>query len=292
MRLYVMQLDRIEVGGLTLACRKAGRASDPCLVLLHGWPQTGLAWEGVLPELGQDTYALAFDLPGVGDSRGTPRSAEKVELAAVILDAAEAAGGKSIIVAGYDVGGMIAFACARDHGERIAGAVVMNTVIPGLDPWAKILSDPRIWHFAFHSIPELPETLVAGHERAYFDFFYDVMASDPKHLPDARRDAYARGYATREALHAGFDWYRTMPADAEHNGNTRNIDTPVLYLRGDAGAGRDMDEYVAGLKNAGVGNLESGVLPNSGEYAPEEAPDALVESLRRFRRSITTSASR
>jgi pimeloyl-ACP methyl ester carboxylesterase len=286
-----MQLDRIQVGGLTLACRKAGKASDPCLVLLHGWPQTGLAWEGVLSELGKDNYALAFDLPDVGDSRGAPRSAAKTELANIILKAAEAAGGKSIIVAGYDVGGMIAFASACDHGARIAGAVVMNTVIPGLEPWTKILSDPRIWHFAFHQIPELPETVVAGHERAYFDFFYNVMASDPQRLPEARREAYAKGYARREALKAGFDWYRAMPEDAEHNATRAQIKTPMLYLRGDAGAaGKGVDEYVAGLKSAGVANLESGVLPNSGEYAPEEAPGALVESLRRFRRSITCAS--
>jgi pimeloyl-ACP methyl ester carboxylesterase len=287
-----MHIDHLEVGGLTLACRKAGRSSDPCLVLLHGWPQTGLAWEGVLPELGKDNYVLAFDLPAVGDSEGAPHSAEKAEIADIVLKGAEAAGGKSIIVVGYDVGGMIAFACARDHGARIEGAVVMNTVVPGVDPWTKILSDPRIWHFAFHQIPELPETLVAGHERTYFDFFYNVMASDPKRLPDARRDAYAQGYARREALRAGFDWYRTMPKDAEHNAKRVEIETPMLYLRGDAGAaGKVVDEYVAGLKNAGVANLDSGVLPNSGEYAPEEAPGALVEALRRFRRSVT-SASR
>jgi pimeloyl-ACP methyl ester carboxylesterase len=82
---YVMQIDHVEVGRLTLACRKAGKRSDPCLVLLHGWPQTGLAWEGVLSELGKDSYALAFDLPGVGDSKGAPSSAEKTELADVIL---------------------------------------------------------------------------------------------------------------------------------------------------------------------------------------------------------------
>jgi pimeloyl-ACP methyl ester carboxylesterase len=270
------------VAGLTLAYRKAGKASDPCLVLLHGWPQTGLAWESVLPELGRDSYALAFDLPGVGDSRGAPASAEKTVIADVVLRAAEAAGGKSIIVAGYDVGGMVAFACARDHATRIDGAVVMNTVIPGLDPWQKILADPRIWHFAFHLIPNLPETLVAGHERAYFDFFYDIMASDPQNLPAARRDAYARGYAMRNALQAGFDWYRAMPRDAEHNSQRKEIRTPMLYLRGDAD-GRSPDDYVPGIRAAGAMNLASGVLPNSGEYAPEEAAQALIAALRRFR---------
>jgi pimeloyl-ACP methyl ester carboxylesterase len=278
------EIERISVGGVTLAFRRAGDRRHPCLVLLHGWPQTGLAWEGVLPELGRDFHALAFDLPGVGDSVGAPASGEKTVLAGLILQAAEAAGGTSIIVVGYDVGGMIAFACARDHGARIDGAVVMNTVIPGIEPWSKIIANPHIWHFAFHMVPDLPELLVAGHERAYFDFFYNFMAGDARALPDGRRDAYARGYSRPEALKAGFDWYRAFGKDAARNRDTARIETPMLYLRGDAD-GRDVRDYVAGLKAAGAVRLESGVLPNSGEYAPEEAPDALLRAVRGFRRS-------
>ena len=117
---------KIEVAGLSLAVRSAGKPQYPCLVLLHGWPQISLAWDGVLDELGADHYALAFDLPNVGGSRGAPRSAEKAVLADILLSAAEQAGAKDIIIAGYDVGGMIAFAAARDHGARIKGAVVMD----------------------------------------------------------------------------------------------------------------------------------------------------------------------
>ena len=46
-------LETITVGTLTLAVRKAGKPSSSCLVLLHGWPQTSLAWESVLDELGR-----------------------------------------------------------------------------------------------------------------------------------------------------------------------------------------------------------------------------------------------
>ncbi len=284
-------MGQLTVDNCTLAMRSAGDQHDPCLVVLHGWPQTGLAWEGVLENLGRDFYALAFDLPGVGDSVGEPPSGEKTVIADLILKAAVAAGGKSIIVAGYDVGGMVAFACARDHGTRVDGAVVMNTVLPGIEPWSKVIADPRIWHFAFHAIPDLPELLVAGHQRAYFDYFYDIMAADPQALSSHSRDAYARGYSRREALKAGFDWYRALAKDAEHNGTPVRIDTPILYLRGDAG-GRDIEEYVAGLRLAGAARLESGLLPHSGEYAPEEAPEHLVRALRDFRRSCDAAVAR
>lgn len=281
------EMMQIAMGEVTLAARAAGEARDPCLVLLHGWPQTGRAWEGVIDALAADQFVLAFDLPGVGASRGAPCSSEKTVLADLLVGAAERAGGRDIIVVGYDVGGMIAFSAARDHGGRIAGAVVMNTVIPGIAPWEKVLADPRIFHFALHNVPGLPERLVTGRERAYFDFFYDRMAADPAHLPEEARAAYAAGYARPEALKAGFDWYRVMARDAEHNARPVRIETPILYLRGEAGpAATSLEEYADGLRWAGAGRLETGILPHSGEYAPEEAPQELIGALRRFRRSM------
>jgi len=286
------QWDRAVLKGLTLSCRKVGATSHPCLLLLHGWPQTSLAWRAVLDALGEDHYVLAFDLPGVGDSRGAPPSAEKTALADLLLGAAERLGGRQIIIAGYDVGGMIAFAGARDHAARIAGAVVMNTVIPGLHPWNRILSDPRIFHFALHNIPDLPETLIRGRERKYFDFFYNMMASAPKALSEEARAAYARGYSRSEALKAGFDWYRAMSKDAAHNSRPTAISAPVMYLRGDGGpASTTLEDYAQGLRQAGVAHLETGVLPHCGEYAPEEAPEALIAALRGFRRRIQSRSN-
>ena len=44
------EIDKAPPGGVPLHVRKAGEAGNPCLVLLHGWPQTSLAWAGILPE--------------------------------------------------------------------------------------------------------------------------------------------------------------------------------------------------------------------------------------------------
>lgn len=281
------KLAHIQVGDWKLAVRKAGDPSMPAMVLLHGWPQTSYAWEQVLGDLGRDQYALAFDLPGVGGSQGSPQPAEKHVLADIILTAAEQIGAKDVLVAGYDVGGMVAFACARDHPARIEGAVVMNTVIPGVAPWEEVLADPRIFHFALHNVPGLPERLVAGRERAYFDFFYDIMAGNPDRLTEDAREHYVRGYSRPEALKAGFDWYRAMQKDAERNAQPAPIQVPVLYLRGDADPGvLGLDDYAEGLRQAGVERLETGTLPHSGEYAPEEAPQALIAELRRFRAAL------
>jgi pimeloyl-ACP methyl ester carboxylesterase len=279
----------VRVNDLTLAYREAGHASRPALVLLHGWPHSSAIYADVLDELGRDSYVLAFDLPDIGASRGAPPSAEKHVLADIVLAAAETLGARSILIAGFDVGGMIAFAAAREHGSRIVAAAVANTVIPGLEPWSKVSADPRIFHFALHAIPRLPETLVTGRERPYFDFFFDVLAKNPRSLSDELRNTLVKAYQRPEALTAGFDWYRAFARDAARNLQSRKIDVPMLYLRGDAD-GRHVEDYAAGLRAGGVTHLDSGTIANSGEYLPVEAPEEFCSRLREFRAAVSAAA--
>lgn len=275
----------IATHGLKLGVLTAGNAARPGLLLLHGWPQSSQAYDLVIDELGQDHFVLAVDLPAIGLSQGLPPSAEKTALANIVLAGAERAGARSLVVAGFDVGGMISFAAARDHGDRIRGAIVMNTVIPGIQPWEAVLADPRIWHFAFHSIPHLPETLVAGHQREYFDYFHDALAGNRSALTAGHRAAFAQAYERPESLKAGFDWYRAMPSDAKRNAQHKSIETPMQYLRGDAD-GRSPGVYVAGLREAGARHVTGAVIRGSGECVPLEAPRDFIDAVRSFCRAL------
>jgi pimeloyl-ACP methyl ester carboxylesterase len=275
----------LHVENLKLEVGVAGERANPALVLLHGWPQSRGLYDGVIDTLAQDFYVLAPDLPAIGGSRGAPASAEKIALADIVLKAAESAGAHDIILAGLDVGGMIAFAAARDHGQRLKVAVVMNTVIPGLDPWDKLLADPRVWHFAFHNVPNLPETIVQGRQSSYFDFFHDFLSGDPKRIGQELRDQFAAAYERPEALKAGFDWYRAMEADAKRNAIRSEITTPILYVRGDADK-RSVEPYVASLRAAGAKHVESRVIPDCGELVPIEQSQAFIDVIRDFSRAI------
>ena len=284
------KLETVAAGSIELGFRAAGTSKNPALVLLHGWPHSSALYEGVLEELAADRFVLAFDLPAIGASRGLPSSAEKTVLADIVLQAAETLGARSIVIAGLDIGGMIAFAAARDHADRVVGAVVVNTAIPGVDPWSKLIADPRIWHFAFHAIPDLPEIMVAGRERPYFDFFIDLLAGDPGKITEPVRAAFVDAYARPEALKAGFDWYRSLELDAKRNAVVKSIRIPLLYVRGDADA-KQIDAYLQGLRQAGVSELQHAVVPG-GEFSPLEAPEAFVATLRDFCRRCDASLGR
>jgi pimeloyl-ACP methyl ester carboxylesterase len=278
----------VKVGGLTLAYREAGNPRNPALILLHGWPHSSALYAGVVGDLAHDSWVLVFDLPGIGESRGAPSSGEKTVLADIVLSAAEALGAHSIVISGIDCGGMVAYSAARDHADRIVGATVGNTVIPGIEPWSKVIADPRIWHFAFHHVPKLPELLVTGHERQYFDFFFDFLSKEKGALSEELRTEFTRAYQRADALATGFGWYRAFEKDAARNSQPKRIDVPLLYLRGDADQ-RDINDYLAGFRAAGVTHLEGKVIADSGEHLPIEAPGEFCRALSEFRANLSNA---
>jgi pimeloyl-ACP methyl ester carboxylesterase len=189
----------------------------------------------------------------------------------------------NVTLVGHDVGGMIVYAYLRAYGDELARAVILNTVIPGVDPWDEVRRNPRIWHFGFHAVPDLPEEIVTGREAAYFDFFFDAIAARPGAVPAGARKAYREAYAAPEALRAGFDWYRGFAQDEKDNlaVKGRTVATPVLYVRGENESG-DLETYVKGLRDAGLSGVRGRVIPGSGHFTLDEKPEEVSSALEAF----------
>ena len=62
---------------------------------------------------------------------------------------------------GHDIGGMVVYAYLRAY-QDLARAVIMDVPVPGVAPWEEFVREPYLWHFALHSIADLPERLVQG----------------------------------------------------------------------------------------------------------------------------------
>ena len=120
-----------------------------------------------------------------------------------------------------------------------------------------------------------------SHQREYFDFFVDALSGRKEAISERHRARFARAYERPEALEAGFDWYRAMQADAERNRQSKPIDVPILYARGNVDGGSP-DEYVRGLSEKGARRVSGCVLGGSGELAPLEAPEAFIREVRAF----------
>jgi pimeloyl-ACP methyl ester carboxylesterase len=162
----------------------------------------------------------------------------------------------------------------------------MNIAVPGVDPWNTVKSDKRIWHFSFHSVPELPEKMVSGREKTYFGWFYDMLSATPTSLSARAREEFVKAYLRPEALETGFDWYRAFPQDekdaAAHAGEP--VHTPMLYVRGEKDMGAKAEAYVEGMRAAGVRDVRGESIPGAGHFAPNEAPNEVANALKSFLR--------
>jgi haloalkane dehalogenase len=125
----------IDVGDARICCRTAG--AGPALVLVHGFPLSGLTWRNVVPQLAPRFTCYALDLVGLGDS--TSRNAADFSSpgqAVVLQHALLALGVSSYALMGNDTGGWIARELALIDAARVTHLVLTNTEIPGhRPPW-------------------------------------------------------------------------------------------------------------------------------------------------------------
>jgi pimeloyl-ACP methyl ester carboxylesterase len=274
---------QVAAGAHSLHVVEAGDPAAEPFLFLHGWPESWRSWASVLRLASGRVRAIAVDLPGIGGSAGSATDGSKTEIADAIHDLVVAMGLERPTLVGQDAGGMVVYPYLRRHRD-LARAVIMSVVVPGVDPWDKVLSNPYIWHFAFHASPDLPEMLVEGRQRPYFDHFFDLMAKDPSRITDEVRQAHAEAYPTGTALTAGFDWYRMFRRDAEDNRRAAAegppVETPLLYARGEHETG--VEEYLDGLRRAGIVNVRGGVIAGAAHFGQEEAPEATWRLIAEF----------
>jgi pimeloyl-ACP methyl ester carboxylesterase len=264
----------VALGEVTLHYVTIG-TGDP-LVLLHGWPQTWYEWRRIMPELAKRYTVIAPDMRGLGDSSRPVAGYDKRTIAADIYQLVHKLGFEQIRLVGHDWGGPVAYAYACAHPAEVRQLVILDVTIPN-ETWERIPQISRrggIWHVAFHSVRDLPEALIQGRERTYLSWFYRTAAYNPAAIGEADIDEYVRCYSSAGALRAGFEYYRAIFTDIDHNkenAKTR-LGMPVLALGGERGFRSAPLKCMETLAD----NVRGGVVERSGHWIPEERPDFLT----------------
>src|SRR5437868_9506444 len=158
---------RVAGAGASLNVAVAGQG--PPVVLLHGFPETHLAWREVAPRLARRYRVACPDLRGYGDSEKPPSDEghlaySKRTMAADVRAMMKNLGAERFSVVGHDRGGLVAFRAALDHVEAIERVVVMD-VLPTVDTWASLAGPAGIFAFHLYLLAQptaLPERLIGG----------------------------------------------------------------------------------------------------------------------------------
>jgi pimeloyl-ACP methyl ester carboxylesterase len=112
-------------GGTELSFITAGDASRPCVLLLHGTPNSSRMFREVLPELARAAFVIAPDLPGCGESDALPA----VSFPAIGQAISELLDRLSIgprFIYLHDWGTPVGLQVAMQALERVLGLIVQN----------------------------------------------------------------------------------------------------------------------------------------------------------------------
>ena len=273
---------KVQLSQVRMHYVEAGPSDAPVLMLLHGWPQTSLAWSQVMPRLARRYRVIAPDLRGLGDTTRPTTGYDAETLGRDIIELADAIDAETFGVVGHDNGALVAYAVAALARDRVKALVLLDAVLPGygLEDLVRLSADGwGIWHFPFHASP-MGEFLIQGREREYMTWFFRNMAYAPGAIPPDHVDEYVRAYSQPGAMRAGLAYYAAFHESGEQaraSGKVK-LTMPALGIGGSASIGA-----LVGAKLGEVAeNVVSDVAPECGHWIAEEQPEWLADRLETF----------
>ena len=274
--------DGIEVDALV------GGAGPP-LLLLHGWPQTRMCWAKVAPALAEQFTVVVPDLRGYGRSDrpeggGDHAAYSKRAMARDQIATMVALGHDRFAVVGHDRGARVAYRLALDHPQAVTRLASLD-VIPTADVWAGVGPDEavKMWHWPFLAQPDaLPERLIGADPAWFVRYMLRHQGGDAPHFADAGLADYLACAERPGAVHAWCEDYRAgwgIDRALDEADRGRQLAMPLLVLWGEGGslAGKD----AVALWRPWAEQVEGAALP-CGHFLPEEAPELVIDHVRRF----------
>lgn len=241
----------------------------PPLVLLHAFPLHSGMWAPQLEAVSPERRVIAPDLPGFGgsdapDSMYRYTMAGFADLVAGLLDRL---GIERVVLGGLSMGGYVAFAFLRAHGERVVGLVLADTRA-GADT-----------HEVFERRTDQQDQVARIGTAALIEVLLGGLLCD--HTKAERLDLVERVRRLMANPAAGYiGALEAMKHRADATGELAAISVPTLVVVGEDDANapvdvaRDMHERIPGSKLA--------VLAQAGHLSNLEAADDFNAALTAF----------
>jgi pimeloyl-ACP methyl ester carboxylesterase len=205
----------------------------------------------------------------------------------------QALGHERFAMYGTDTGMPIGYAVAADHPDRLERLVVSEAVIAGVTPSPPLLVpgplNERLWHLAFNRLPKVNEQLVTGREEIFFGAEFNGSAGTHK-LPTELVKYYVDTLASDpEALRGSFGQYRAFDASIAQNQQRKNtrLTLPVLAIGGEEALGQGVIDTMTLVAD----DVQGVIIPGSGHWLAEQAPEQLVAALTPFLAPYRDAAS-
>jgi pimeloyl-ACP methyl ester carboxylesterase len=246
-----------------------GGAGRPGVVLVHGGAAHAHWWSFIAPLLTRECQVVALDLSGHGESGRRSEYPRDIWAEEVIAVAEDAGIVGAPIVVGHSMGGFVTIAAAARYGDRLAGAVILDSPVRRPDPEqeegarGKAFRNPKVY-------PDLETAL--DH--------YRLVPDQP------RTHAFLLDHVARHSLRrveAGYTWkfdplvFRRFAPRAIHE-VLPEVRCRVALFRAEFGlVTPDIGDFMYELLDRNAPVVE---IPNAHHHLMLDQPLALVTGLR------------
>ncbi|MFB9907491.1 alpha/beta fold hydrolase [Allokutzneria oryzae] len=274
-----MSLDRftIAVGEHEYDALAAGPRDGQLVLLLHGWPEFADCWTEEINALADAGYrAVAVDQRGYSPG-ARPREIAEYHVEHLVSDViafADALGAQRFHLVAHDWGGIVAWAVAGAHPDRLVTLSVLATPHP--EALGEVIASSedqsrRVDYVRFFRQPGgLAEQSLLADDAQRLRAAYGGRV--PAHLVEEN----VRRLSEPGALTATLNWYRAANDQLRIPAGRTTV--PTLYLWGseDVALGREAAHRTEAFVDAPYRFVE---LTGASHWLPEEAPDEVIPEL-------------
>jgi pimeloyl-ACP methyl ester carboxylesterase len=289
---------QIDAGALSIGYAELGKAGQPAVILLHGWPYDIHAFVDVAPLLAAAGYRVIVPhLRGYGtthfSSGTTMRNGQQAALAADVIDLMDAMTIEKAVIGGFDWGARTANIVAAIWPERVKAMVSVSGYLIGSREANKQPLPPKAefaWWYQFYFTTERGR---AGYDKYRRDFSKLIweLASPQWKFDDATFARSAAAFDNPDHVDIVIHNYRWRLGLAEGDpkfdaleaklATGPSVTVPTITLEGDANGAPHPDpasyakkftgKYAHRLVTGGIGH-------NLPQEAPQEFALAIIDA--------------
>jgi pimeloyl-ACP methyl ester carboxylesterase len=210
---FEVRHENVDSVGVKLHCAVAGKAGDPLMLFLHGFPEFWGAWRNPMAYFAARGWlCVAPDLRGYNLSdkpEGVDAYKAKYLIADVLALGAHfgkgSPGGKFVLVA-HDWGGAVAWGVAIGHPDRLERLVMINSPHPYLF-WRELTNNPAQQKASeYMNMFRLPKA-----ERVLSENGYARLLTAFAKLGEEWQAELVAAWSQPGALTGGLNYYRASP---------------------------------------------------------------------------------
>jgi 2-hydroxymuconate-semialdehyde hydrolase len=265
-------MNRVETSGGALAFHDEG--TGPAVVLLHGFPLTSYLWRGLIPALASRHRVIAPDLLGLGASdkpSGVPLDIRAQ--AGYVGELLAQLGIDRVALVGHSTGGGIAQLLVESRDD-VEALVLIDSI--AFDRWpTEAIGEIQV-------LPSDEET----HESAELVVRSALrLGTVDDRLTDDDLDAYLAPWAPPAPVDGLFRFARSLdglglkPLERP----MAAWELPTLILWGEDDPFHPVD--IAERLNAAIPSSALGLVPESGHFLPDEAPETIFPIIAEYLRA-------